>query len=70
LAVRIYSLAKELKLDSKELVDLCTQIGITASVAAKLSATPGVVDHGLFGPELVSDVLIAHGSEIEHRTIE
>src|SRR4051794_30014461 len=41
-----------------------------ASVAARLSSTPGVVDHGLFGPELVSDVLIAHGSEIEHRTIE
>ena len=41
-----------------------------ASVAARLSATPGVVDHGLFGPELVSDVLIARGSEIEHRTVE
>ena len=41
-----------------------------ASVAARLSATPGVVDHGLFGPELVSDVLVAHGSEIEHRTVE
>ncbi len=26
--VRIYALAKELKLDSKELVDLCTRIGI------------------------------------------
>ena len=41
-----------------------------AAIAARLSATPGVVDHGLFGPELVSDVLIARGSEIEHRTIE
>jgi ribose 5-phosphate isomerase A len=38
-----------------------------ATVAARLSATAGVVDHGLFGPELVSDVLIAHGEEIEHR---
>jgi len=27
-AVRIYSLAKELKLDSKELVELCTRAGI------------------------------------------
>ena len=38
-------------------------------LAARLSATPGVVDHGLFGPELVSDVLIAHGDEVEHRTV-
>ena len=38
-----------------------------AAVAARLSGTPGVVDHGLFGPELVSDILIAHGEEIEHR---
>ena len=28
MAVRIYSLAKELKLDSKELVELCTRAGI------------------------------------------
>ena len=27
-AVRIYTLAKDLKLDSKELVDLCTRAGI------------------------------------------
>jgi len=38
-----------------------------AAIAARLSATPGVIDHGLFGPELVSDVLIARGEEIEHR---
>ncbi len=38
-------------------------------LAARLSATPGVVDHGLFAPELVSDILIAGPSEIEHRTL-
>jgi len=37
LAVRIYSLAKELKVDSKELVDLCTQIGITGKGSALAS---------------------------------
>jgi ribose 5-phosphate isomerase A len=41
-----------------------------AAMAARLSATPGVIDHGLFGPDLVTDVLIARGSEIEHRTVE
>jgi ribose 5-phosphate isomerase A len=36
-------------------------------LARRLAATPGVVDHGLFAPALVHDVLIAHGSEVEHR---
>ncbi len=39
MAVRIYSLAKELKLDSKELVDLCTQIGIGGKGSALASLT-------------------------------
>jgi len=30
-----------------------------ATVALLLSSTPGVVDHGLFPPSLVSDVLVA-----------
>lgn len=38
-------------------------------LAARLSATPGVVDHGLFAPEMVSDILIAGPSGIEHRTL-
>jgi ribose 5-phosphate isomerase A len=37
------------------------------ALARQLEATPGVVDHGLFAPALVHDVLIAHGSEVEHR---
>jgi ribose 5-phosphate isomerase A len=37
------------------------------TLAARLSATPGVVEHGLFPPALVSDVLVAHGSRVEHR---
>ncbi len=38
-------------------------------VAAWLSAVPGVVDHGLFPPELVSDVLVARGADVEHRRL-
>jgi ribose 5-phosphate isomerase A len=56
--------------DGGAIADYFGEVPDPASVAARLSATAGVVDHGLFGPELVSDVLIAHGSEIEHRTIE
>jgi ribose 5-phosphate isomerase A len=34
-------------------------------LSARLAATPGVVDHGLFPPELVSDVIVARGGAIE-----
>jgi ribose 5-phosphate isomerase A len=36
-----------------------------AQLAAQLSATVGVVEHGLFPPELVSDVLVARGDDVE-----
>lgn len=39
MAVRIYSLAKELKLDSKVLVDLCTKAGVTGKGSALASLT-------------------------------
>jgi ribose 5-phosphate isomerase A len=39
------------------------------AVAALLSSTPGVVEHGLFPPSMVSDVVIARGSEVEHRRL-
>ena len=43
MAVRIYSLAKELKVDSKELVDLCTQIGIGGKGSALASLSAGII---------------------------
>jgi ribose 5-phosphate isomerase A len=36
-----------------------------AQLEARLSATVGVVEHGLFPPELVSDVLMARGNDVE-----
>jgi len=35
-----------------------------AVLAARLSATPGVVEHGLFPPDLVTDILVAEGTEV------
>ena len=43
MAVRIYSLAKELKIDSKELVDDCTKAGITGKGSALASLTDNEV---------------------------
>jgi ribose 5-phosphate isomerase A len=37
-----------------------------AALASRLSALPGVVDHGLFPPELVHEVVVAHGDVVEH----
>ena len=34
-------------------------------LAARLSSTVGVVEHGLFAPDLVSDVVVARGEEVE-----
>ncbi len=37
------------------------------ALATRLSATPGVVEHGLFGPEMVSEVLIAEAGGIRRQ---
>jgi ribose 5-phosphate isomerase A len=39
-----------------------------AELAARLSATPGVVEHGLFAPKMVSCVLIAGADGVERRS--
>jgi ribose 5-phosphate isomerase A len=36
-----------------------------AALAARLSSTPGIVEHGLFPPSLVSLIVVARGDEIE-----
>lgn len=37
-----------------------------AALARRLDAEPGVVDHGLFSPAYVTDVVIATGAAIDH----
>jgi ribose 5-phosphate isomerase A len=44
-------------------------IGDPGELAARLAATPGVVDHGLFAPALVSDVIVGQGETVEHRSL-
>src|SRR5258708_24376407 len=41
----------------------------SGELAARLSATPGVIGHGLFSPDLVSVILVGHGSRVEKRTL-
>jgi ribose 5-phosphate isomerase A len=53
--------------DGGVIADYHGPVGDPAALAAQLSATPGVVEHGLFPPELVSEILIAHEDRIERR---
>ena len=39
------------------------------ALAERLTAIPGVVEHGLFPATMVSDILIARGEEVEHRHV-
>jgi ribose 5-phosphate isomerase A len=54
--------------DGNLIADYFGPIGDPAELAARLSATPGVVEHGLFAPEMVSCVLVAGAGGIERRT--
>jgi ribose 5-phosphate isomerase A len=51
--------------DGGVIADYLGPVENPARVAAWLAATPGVVEHGLFPPELVSDVLIGRGDAVE-----
>ncbi|HTA14370.1 MAG TPA: ribose 5-phosphate isomerase A [Solirubrobacteraceae bacterium] len=53
------------------IADYLGPVADAQALAARLSGTPGVVDHGLFAPELVSDILIAGpgAGGVEHRRL-
>jgi ribose 5-phosphate isomerase A len=55
--------------DGGAIADYRGPVDDPAETAVRLATAPGVIDHGLFGPELVSDILIARGTEIEHREL-
>jgi ribose 5-phosphate isomerase A len=54
--------------DGNLIADYAGPIGDPAALAALLSATPGVVDHGLFAPALTAEIIIASNAGIERRT--
>ena len=55
--------------DDGLIADYHGEVGDPAEVAARLAATPGVVDHGLFEPDLVSTILVARGDEVDRRGV-
>ena len=55
--------------DGGVIADYHGPVGDPAELAARLSATPGVVEHGLFPPSLVAAVLIGRGESVERRML-
>ena len=53
--------------DGGVIADYRGEVGDPAELAARLASAPGVVEHGLFGPELVTEILVARGDEVERR---
>jgi ribose 5-phosphate isomerase A len=51
--------------DGGVIADWVGELDDPRELAARLAATPGVVEHGLFPPELVSDVLVGRGDGVE-----
>lgn len=51
--------------DGGVIADYLGPVEDPAAVAAWLSATPGVIEHGLFPPELTSDVIVGRGGVAE-----
>jgi ribose 5-phosphate isomerase A len=55
--------------DGGLIADYLGPVDDPAELAARLAGTPGVVEHGLFGPDLVTEILIGRGNEVERRTV-
>jgi ribose 5-phosphate isomerase A len=55
--------------DGGVIADYEGAVGDPATLAAQLSATPGIVEHGLFPPDMVSIILVARGRSVERTDI-
>ena len=51
--------------DGGVIADYLGEVGVPGALAARLSGTPGVVEHGLFPPSMVSEVLVGRGDSVE-----
>ncbi len=51
--------------DGGVIADYSGEVGDPANLAARLAAIPGVVDHGLFPGQMVSELLIGRGDAVE-----
>jgi ribose 5-phosphate isomerase A len=52
--------------DDGVIADWTGPVADPAALAARLDRDPGVVGHGLFGPELITDVVVATDGSVDH----
>src|SRR5262249_8394903 len=55
--------------DNGVIADFTGSVADPAALATRLSATPGVVEHGLFPPEMVAVILVGRGDTVERRDL-
>jgi ribose 5-phosphate isomerase A len=55
--------------DNGIIADYTGPVGDVARLATRLSATPGVVAHGLFPPDMVATILVGTGDTVERRDL-
>lgn len=55
--------------DDGVIADYTGEVGDPTALAMRLALVPGVVEHGLFPPALVAEVLIARGGSVERITV-
>ena len=55
--------------DGGVIADYTGPVDDPAALASRLSETTGVVEHGLFAPDLVSDLVVGRGADVEHRPL-
>jgi ribose 5-phosphate isomerase A len=52
--------------DGGAIADYNAPFGNPSALAERLAATPGVIGHGLFEPELVAEILIGRGDQVDY----
>ena len=55
--------------DGGLIADYLGPVDEPADLAAELASTPGVVEHGLFPPELVSEILVGRDGGVDRRAL-
>jgi ribose 5-phosphate isomerase A len=56
--------------DGGVIADYLGAVDDPAELAGRLASTPGVVEHGLFPPEMVATILVARGGSVQRTDLE
>ena len=51
--------------DGGLIADYTGPIGDPGLLASRFAGIPGLVEHGMFAPELVTEIFVARGQEVE-----